>query len=123
MPCFHTATENEVSAQHPHRTPSYPIITMKLSLRRIVHLDLMTRLLHRSILLLAIRDLLILLCEVARRTAARAETIRTRVALESIFCAHVAAPQHGKHKGYAEAREAAEGQALLDMLCVMKKEG
>lgn len=56
---------------------------------------------HRLILLLPVLCLLILLCQIARLAATRAQAIRARIALELVLGAHVAARKHRQHEGYA----------------------
>lgn len=68
-------------------------------------------LVQRHLLRLSKLRLLILLCEIARSAAARAETVLATVALEMVFGAHVAARDHAEHEGDAETGEAGEGAA------------
>lgn len=117
---FNTPISHTRNRYQPRPSPSPPPTTlstmMKLRLhllRLIPHAPLLPRLPeHRPHLLLAVRRLFILLRQIARLAAARAQTVSTRVALELVLCAHVASREHGEHEGDAQAGEAGEGEAL-----------
>jgi hypothetical protein len=84
-----------------------------LLLRAIMHpLDLPRLLSAQQPLLLPIGDLLILLHHVAGLAATRTQTVGAAVTLQMVFCAYVAAVDHGENEGDTEAAEAEEGPAL-----------
>jgi hypothetical protein len=91
--------------------PRSTMVKPRLPLLHLIpHSPLLPRLSHhRPHLLLAVRRLLILLRQIARLAAARAQTVSTRAALELVLCAHVAAREHGQDEGDAQAGEAGEG--------------
>lgn len=68
-----------------------PMCMLLLPLRLIIHGVHLTRLIQQRLALLAIRDLLFLLQEIAGRAAARAETVFAAVSCEPIVCAHFTA--------------------------------
>lgn len=74
-------------------------------------LDL-SRLLAQQTLLFMIYNLLVLLDHVARLAAASAEAVGAAIAVEVVLGANVAAVDHGKDEGYAQAGKAAEGETL-----------
>jgi hypothetical protein len=68
---------------------------------------------HRGLILcLTELRLLLLLCDVAWRAAACAQTIRATVALEVVLRPHVASSEHRHDERNADASETAETHAL-----------
>lgn len=83
-----------------------------LPLRLIVHRVRPARLIQQRLTLLAMRDLLVLLHEIARRAAARAEAVLAAVAGQVVLCAHLAAVQQRHDPRKAHAGQGCEASAL-----------
>jgi hypothetical protein len=87
-----------------------------LPLRLIVHRVRPARLIQQRLALLAMRDLLVLLHEIARRAAARTEAVLAAVAGQVVLCANLAAVQQRHDPRKAHAGQGCEASALRRVL-------
>ena len=83
-----------------------------LPLRLVVHRVRPARLIQQRLALLTMLDLLILLHEIARRTAARTEAVLAAVAGQVVLCANLAAVQQRHDPRKAHAGQGCEAGAL-----------
>ena len=87
-------------------------LLLLLPLRLIVHRVRPARLIQQRLALLAMRDLLVLLHEIARRAAARTEAVLAAVTGQVVLCAHLAAVQQRHDPRKAHAGQGCEASAL-----------